>query len=91
MSYKVEYGDDAKEALLKLPEEIALLVLDQIDGKLVENPAALGRGSFFPYLPTGQIYQFWCDSPPHHYFVTVFFEFDANDTILVFALAAQKT
>jgi hypothetical protein len=90
MKWNVEYGPDAKEVLLKLPDDIALMVLDEIDGKLAEDPQALGRRSYFPYQTTGLLHQFWCDKPDQHYFITVFFEFAADHTILVFALAALK-
>jgi hypothetical protein len=89
MNYNVAYEDDASEALLRLPPIIASKVLDEID-KLAEDPAGLSRRAYFPYLPTGQIFQFWCEDADHRFWISVFLQYSVDETgIIILAIAGQ--
>ena len=90
MSYNVAYEDEASEGLLRLPPVIASKVLDEID-KLAEDPAGLSRPSYFPYLPVGQIYQFWCEDGDRRFWVSVFFQYSPDETsIIILAVTGQE-
>jgi hypothetical protein len=90
MSYNVAFEDEASEGLLRLPPVIASKVLDQID-MLAADPAALSRPSYFPYLPIGQIYQFWCEDVEHRFWISIFFQYSTDESsIIVLAITGQE-
>ena len=90
MSYNVAFEDEASEGLLRLPPLIASKVLDEID-RLAQVPAGLSRPSYFPYLPVGQIYQFWCETAEDRFWISIFFQYSPDETsIVVLAITGQN-
>src|SRR5437016_4668756 len=90
MSYSVAFEDEASQGLMRLPPVIASKVLDEID-RLAQDPAALSRPTYFPFLPVGQIYQFWCEDTQHRFWVSVFFQYSKDEkTIIILAVTGQE-
>jgi len=89
MPYAVEYTAEAEADLAALPPLVASFTLDEID-RLAADPVGLGRPSYFPFLPSRQMFETRYDGSEGTYFLRVFFRYKPDEaTLTVLAIGAQ--
>ena len=82
MRYDLELARNVSDRIRALSGDLVVCVSRHLE-LLCEDPLSLGRRATLPYLPYGQVYEFWCeerDGTP--VFVAIFFFFKAGEQIL---------
>ena len=82
MKYDLELSRSVSTRIAALSFELVTCISHHLD-LLCDDPLAVGRRATLPYLPVGQVYEFWCeDGDGTSVFVAVFFHFKPGEQVL---------